>query len=383
MDTIYLDHCATTPLHPEIMAAMMKYFGNFYGNPGSAHAAGREAKKAIEQARLQVSRLLGAEPEEIVFTSGGTEADNLAVLGMAAAAPAGKNHIVTSSVEHPAVGHACRYLETQGFAVTYLPVDAQGLVDPAAVAEVLTEKTCLVSIIHGNNEIGVIEPLPAICAVARERGVLVHTDAVQTVGKIPFDLEDVPVDGLSLAGHKIYGPKGVGALYVRRGIPLNARSFGGGQEYGFRAGTENVSGIVGLGKACEIALREMAVQMDHTRVLRDLLERRLTDNVPDMIVHAAGVDRLPHVLSVSFRGISGEALVRELDRAGIAVSAGAACHAGGPHVSHVLEAMRVPGDYAPGTIRFSVGRGNQAGEIEQAAKTVQRLVADLRKIEER
>ena len=358
---------------------MMKYFGNFFGNPGSAHAYGRTAKKAMEQARLQVSQLLGASPDEIIFTGGGTEADNLAVLGLAAAAPEGRNHIVTSSVEHPAVTNACRYLETKGFDVTYLPVDSCGRIDPADVAAAITEKTCLVSIIHGNNEVGVLEPLPAVCAVAQEKGVPVHTDAVQTVGKIPFDIQDVPVDCLSLAGHKIYGPKGVGALYVRRGVNIQACSFGGGQENGLRSGTENVPGIVGLGTACEIALREMAVQMDHAKVLRDFLEMKLVAAIPEMIVNAAGAERLPHVLSVSFRGLSGDALVRELDRMGIAASAGATCHAVGAQVSSVMEAMRVPADYALGTVRFSVGRGNQGQEIEEAVKIVGRLVTDLRK----
>ncbi|MDD5168729.1 MAG: cysteine desulfurase family protein [Syntrophales bacterium] len=380
MEAIYLDHCATTPLDPEVMGSMMRYFGNIYGNPGSNHAFGRLAKKAVDDSRRQVAALLGGvDPEEIIFTGGGTEADNLAVLGIAAAASPGKNHIVTSAVEHPAVMNACRHLETKRFSVTYLPVDGQGIIDPADVAAAITDKTRLISIMHGNNEVGVIEPLAAICALARERGVPVHTDAVQTAGKIPFDMEDLPVDCLSLAAHKIYGPKGMGALYVRRGTSISPRSFGGSQERGLRAGTENVPGIVGLGKACEIALRDMALQMDHTRALRDRLQSSLKKIVPEMRVNAGDAERLPHVLSVSFHGIAGESLVQALDREGIAVSAGAACHAGTTCISHVIEAMRVPRDYALGTVRFSVGKGNTAGDIERAIEVVSDAVSALRK----
>ena len=379
MERIYLDHCATTPLDPEVMAAMMKYFGNVYGNPGSAHAFGREAREAVDNARCQVAALLGADPTEIVFTGGGTEADNLAVLGIAATGRGGKNHIVTSSIEHPAVLNACRYVETKGCNVTYLPVDDQGRVDPAAVEKAATDKTLLISIMHGNNETGVMEPLQAIGAVARAKGITLHTDAVQTVGKIPFDIQDVPVDCLSLAGHKLYGPKGVGALYVRRGTKINGISFGGGQEGGLRAGTENVPGIVGLGKACEIALRDMAVNMEHTRRLRDRLEQALKRCVPDIRVHAADAERLPHVLCVSFSGISGQDLVRALDDEGIAVSAGAACHAGEFHISHVLEAMHVPPADAVGTIRFSTGKGNTEGDVDRAADAVVRLALASRK----
>jgi cysteine desulfurase len=379
MEKIYLDHCATTPLDPEVMAAMMKYFGNVYGNPGSVHAFGQEARKAVEMARQQVGTLLGADPTEIVFTGGGTEADNLAILGLAAAAAPRKNHIITSSIEHPAVLNACRHLETKGFSVTYVPVDDQGLVNPDDVAAAVTDKTILISIIHGNNEIGVIQPLPEICAIGRERGVLVHTDAVQTVGKIPFDLEDVPVECLSLAGHKIYGPKGIGALYVCGGTTLMPQSFGGHQENGLRAGTENVPAIVGLGKACEIALRDMMLQMDHTKSLRDRLEDKLKASIPDMHINGGGANRLAHVLNVSFRGVPGETLVRELDREGIAVSAGATCHAEIISVSHVLEAMKIPRNYALGTIRISFGKGNTVEDADRTANVVSRLVAVLRR----
>jgi len=378
MESIYLDHCATTPLDPQVMAAMMKYFGNLFGNPGSIHTFGMEAKRAVDKARQQVAALLGADPGEIFFTGGGTEADNLAVLGLVEAAPSEKNHIVTSAVEHPAVLNACRHLESRGYAVTYVPVDDLGRVDPADVEDAVNERTILITIMHGNNETGVIEPLPAICAVGRNLGVLVHTDAVQTVGKIPFDVQDVAVDCLSLAGHKLYGPKGTGALYIRQGTTIKGRSFGGSQEKGLRAGTENVPGIVGLGMACEIALRDMAVQMDHTKALRDRLEGKLKETIPDIRVNAGSADRLPHVLSVSVRNLSGDTLVRELDREGIAASAGATCHAGHFSISHVLEAMGIPPEDARGTVRFSIGRGNTIEDIDRTASILSRVVVALR-----
>ena len=378
MEKIYMDHCATTPLHPEVMAVMMKFYGNFFGNPGSVHSFGDTAKKAIEKARRQVAGLLGAEPSEIVFTSGGTEADNMAILGIAAAAPEERRHIVTSAIEHPAVLNACRYLEQRGYKVTYLPVDSQGVINPENVAKAVTDETCLVSIMHGNNEVGVIEALNAISEIVRAKGAFFHTDAVQTVGKIPLDLGDTAIDCLSLSGHKVYGPKGSGALYVRRGTVIKPLSFGGNQEGGLRSGTENVPGIVGLGKACEIALRDMAPQWDHTKTLRDRLEEALTANLSMIFINSAGVDRMPHVLSASIGGIRGDELVRELDREGIAVSAGAACHAGISHVSYVLSAMGIPEEYSIGTVRFSVGRMNTCEEIDRVAETVIRLVGKLR-----
>ncbi len=373
-----MDHCATTPLHPEAMTVMMKYYGNFFGNPGSTHSFGYKAKEAVDDARKQVACLLGAESSEIVFTSGGTEADNMAILGIAATAPEGRRHVVTSAIEHPAVLNACRYLEQHGFDVTYLPVDSQGLIDPENVAKAVTDETCLVSIMHGNNEVGVIEPLDVIVEIAHAKGALFHTDAVQTVGKIPLDLSETAIDCLSLSGHKLYGPKGTGALYVRWETVIQPVSFGGNQEGGLRSGTENVPGIVGLGKACEIALRDMAPQWDHTKALRDRLEEALTANLSMILINGAGVDRMPYVLSASFCGIKGDELVRELDQEGIAVSAGAACHAGVSHVSYVLSAMDVPENYSAGTVRFSVGRMNTTEEIDRVAETVIRLVGKLR-----
>jgi cysteine desulfurase len=336
----------------------------------------------VEQARERVAGLLGAEPDEIVFTGGGTEADNLALLGMAWAREEGKDHVVTCAIEHPAVLNACRFLEGRGFRVTQVPVDGQGLLDPDDVRKALTDRTLLVSVMHGNNETGVLEPVAAVAAIARERGVLVHTDAVQTAGKIPFEVSDLGVDLLSIAGHKIHAPKGVGALYVRRGTRLGAAQFGGHQEGERRAGTENVPAIVGLGKACEIALRDMAVHLDRLGSLRDRLERSLLEGVEEVRVNTHQVHRLPHILNVSIRGIKGDELVKELDGRGIAVSAGAACGAGTVKISHVIEALGVPRDWAAGTVRFSLGKGNTQEEIDRAAAAVVESVDKLLRIAE-
>jgi cysteine desulfurase len=373
MEPIYLDHSATTPIHPEVLAAMMSFFANHFGNPSSIHREGRLAREAVEEARVRVAGLIGAAPAEIVFTGGGTEADNLAILGAAFAGKGGRNHLITSTIEHRAVENACRHLAGRGFAVTFLPVDGRGRVNPDDVLKAVTEKTFLVSIMHANNEIGTIQPLGEIGAITRERGILLHTDAVQSVGKIPVSVDDLGVDLLSLAGHKIYGPKGVGALYLRKGTELVPITFGGHQEGNLRNGTENVPGVVGLGKACEIAARDLAAQTIHLRGLRDLLEAKIREEIPDVRVNGRP-ERLPHLLSVSFAGISGEALVRELDLRGIAVSAGSACTAVSTRISHVLAALGMEEALAVGTIRFSMGRDNTRDEILRTASILMKLV---------
>jgi len=378
MKPIYLDHSATTPVHPEVLTAMISFFANHFGNPSSIHREGRLAREAVEGARARVAALIGAAPAEIVFTGGGTEADNLALLGTAFAEKQGRNHIITSTIEHHAVENACRHLAGRGFAVTFLPVDGEGRVNPDDVRRVITEKTFLISIMHANNEIGTIQPLREIGAIARERGVLFHTDAVQSVGKIPVAVADLGVDLLSIAGHKIYGPKGTGALYVRKGTELAPITFGGHQEGNLRNGTENVPGIVGLGKACEIALRDLAFQMTHLRTLRDLLEERIRAEIPDIRVHGHPLERLPQLLSVSFAWVSGEALVRELDLRGIAVSAGSACTAGSTMISHVLAALGMPEALAVGAVRFSLGRDNTEEEIGRAVSILKALVEKRR-----
>ncbi len=382
MESIYLDHSATTPVDPEVLGAMMRYFGNHFGNPSSIHGFGQEAKRAVQAAREQVAALIGASPEEIVFTGGGTEADNLALMGSAFAEASGRNHIITTAIEHHAVLHACRHLEMKGFRVTFLPVDGQGVVDPEAVREAVTDKTFLISVMHANNEIGTIEPVQEIGYMARERGILMHTDAVQTVGKIPVRVGDLNVDLLSLAAHKFYGPKGTGALYVRKDTPVAPIVFGGHQEAGRRAGTENVPGIVGLGKACEIAARDLPLQMDRLNALRSGLEKRILEQIPDASVNGHPFRRLPHILSVSFRSASGDAVVRELDRQGIAASAGAACTADVITVSHVLAALNVPRDFAMGTVRFSLGKGNREEELDPISGILAGIVQKLRTLAE-
>jgi len=378
MEAVYLDHSATTPTDPEVLGAMMRYFANHYGNPGSIHRFGREARQAVDTAREQTAALIGASPEEIVFTSGGTEADNLALLGTAFAGGSKKTHIITSAVEHYAVLNTCQYLEGKGFSVTCLPVDGQGTVDPDDARRAMTGETLLISIMHANNEIGTVEPLMEIAGAARQRGILVHTDAVQSAGKIPVGVDALGVDLLSLSGHKFYGPKGTGALYVRRGVNLAPIMFGGHQEHGFRTGTENVPGIVGLGKACEIARRDLPGQMDRLLALRNLLEKLIVEKIAAVRINGHPFRRLPHVLSVSFRGVTGDAVVRELDRQGIAASAGAACTAGTAHLSHVLAALAIPADFAWGTVRFSLGKGNTAEQLAGVADLLAEIVRQLR-----
>ena len=373
METIYLDHSATTPIHPEVLGAMMSFFANHFGNPSSIHREGRLAREAIECSRALVAALLGAEPAEIVFTGGGTESDNLALLGAAFAEKGGRNHLITSTIEHPAVENACRHLMERGFTVTFLPVDGQGRVDPGDVARAITEKTFLVSIMHANNEIGTVEPLREIAAVTRARGVLLHTDAVQSAGKIPVPVDDLGVDLLSLTGHKFYGPKGTGALYVRKGTAVKSVTFGGHQEGNLRNGTENVPGIVGLGMACQIAGRDLDAQTAHLTGLRELLAEKIREGIPDAVINGHPTERLPHLLSVSIPCVSGEALVRELDLRGIAVSAGSACTAGSTHISHVLAALGLEEALAVGTLRFSMGRNNTPEQILQVAALLAKL----------
>ncbi|HRS87701.1 MAG TPA: cysteine desulfurase family protein [Syntrophales bacterium] len=378
-EPIYLDHCATTPVDARVLGAMMRYFANHFGNPSSIHRFGAAAREAVERARAQVAGLIGAESDEIVFTAGGTEADNLAILGVALAGVPGRDHIITSAVEHHAVLNTCRHLEGRGFSVTYLPVDGTGTVDPEEALRAMTDRTLLVTVMHANNELGTVEPLAEIAFNARRRGILVHTDAVQTVGKIPVRVDELGVDLLSLSAHKFHGPKGVGALYVRRGTPLAPLMFGGHQEGGRRTGTENVPGIVGLGEACALAAADLPVQMARLMELRNDLERSILKIAPGARVNGHPFRRLPHVLSVSFPGVTGDAVVRELDGRGVAASAGAACTAGETRISHVIAAAGVPPEYAPGTVRFSLGRSNTKEELERAVSALAASLEALKK----
>lgn len=373
METIYLDHCATTPIHPEVLGAMMAFHANHFGHPASIHREGRLAREAVAAARARVAALIGADPAEIVFTAGGTEADNLAILGTAAAEKAGRNHIVTTAIEHPAVFQACRHLEKRGFAVTVLPVDGTGCVDPAALEKAITDRTFLVSVIQADDRVGTVQPLAEIATVLRGRGILLHSDAAQSAGKIPVCVDGLAVDLLSLTGHLLQGPKGVGALYVRRGTAIEAIGFGAGEEGGLRPGSENVPGMVGLGKACEIAARDLAGQGSRLAGLRNLLEEKIREGVSDVWINGHPTRRLPHLLSVTLPGFSGDALIRAFDLRGIAVSGGAdrktPLPGGEPDLT--AAAAEVP-DGA--TLRFSMGRGNTREEILQAAALLASLV---------
>lgn len=375
---VYLDHAATTPVHPEVAEVVHAHLVDAYGNPSSLHRFGRRARSAVEQARERVARALAAEPEEIVFTSGGTEADNLAIRGVARRA--GSGHIITSQIEHHAVLHTCEALETEGFAVTYLPVDAQGRVKPEDVAAAIREDTILVSIMAANNEVGTIEPLAAIGAICRRRGVLLHSDAVQAFGQLPLDVGALNVDLMSISAHKVYGPKGIGALYVRRGIRLTPLMYGGGHERRRRPGTENVPGIVGLGMATEIALRELPDRPQAMAAVRDQLIRGIGETIPDVVLNGDPVDRLPNNVNFCFRYVEGESILLALDSKGIAASSGSACTSGALEPSHVLVAMGLPHDLAQGSVRFSVGRGTTAGDIDYVLGVLGPAIDRLRKM---
>jgi cysteine desulfurase len=373
---IYLDHNATTPVDPEVGEAMLPFLGDEYGNPSSSHALGVRARAAVERAREQLAALLGCAPEEIVFTGGGSEADNLALKGIAETLADRGNHVITSVIEHPAIINPCRYLERRGFRVTYMPVDNTGLVDPEAVRAAITDATIMVSIMHANNEVGTIEPVEEIGRIARQHGAIFHTDAAQSVGKIPTHVDDLRVDLLTVAGHKLYAPKGGGALYVRKGVRLEPLIHGAGHERGLRAGTENVAGIVGLGQACEIAGRDLTASARRVQDLRDLLHRSLEKRVGGMRLNGHPTRRLPNTLNVSFEGLDSDGLLAEVPE--IAASTGAACHAHSREPSAVLTAMGAPPRLALGAVRFSLGRGNTAEQIQQAIGLVASAAKRLR-----
>ena len=375
---IYLDYNATTPIAKEVADAMAPYlYGNF-GNPSSMHPYGTQAKLAVENARRQVAASINADASEVLFTSGGTESNNFAIRGAAFANRSKGRHIITSTVEHPAVLEVCHYLKSQGFTITYLSVDQYGQVNPRELEEALTPQTILVSIMHANNEVGTIQPIQELAALAHQAGAVFHTDAAQSLGKIPVDVNDMGVDLLSIAGHKLYAPKGIGALYVRSGIELDKLMHGADHEFNRRPGTENVLEIVGLGKACEIAIRDLEQNMSHFQHMRDRLhsglETSLTEN--SFLLNGHPDLRLPNTLSLAFYMIEANTLLAEIgDR--VAASAGAACHSDEIDLSHVLEAMQVPIDYAMGTVRFSVGRHTTSAEIDQALEILTRSLQAL------
>ena len=366
---IYLDYNATTPHDPEVIAAMRPYLEEAFGNPSSGHWYGSKPQEAVIQARRQVAALLNCRSEEIVFTSGGTESNNHAIKGVANAYRDKGNHIITSQVEHPAILEVCKYLEGDGFEVSYLPVDEQGLVRVTDVAGAITARTILITIMHANNEVGSIQPIAEISGLAQKHGILVHTDAAQSLGKISAEVDPLGVDLLSVAGHKIYAPKGIGALYVRNGLELAKFMHGAGQESGWRAGTENVLEIAGLGKACEIARRDLVKNGDHMQAMRDRLYEGLKKKCEPVRLNGHPHQRLPNTLSLSFHNREANRILEHIGHE-IAASAGAACHSDTVEVSHVLEAMNVPLDWAKGTLRLTTGRHTTADEIDRAIQVI-------------
>ncbi|MCP3954200.1 MAG: cysteine desulfurase [Desulfobacterales bacterium] len=373
---IYLDYNGTTPHDPEVIAAMRPFLETDFGNPSSSHWYGATPREAVARARQQVAALLGCSPEEVFFTSGGTESNNHAIMGTARFMKARGRHIITSNFEHPAVLEVGRYLEKEGFETTLVPVDKKGLVDPADVAAAVRADTILISIMHANNEVGTIQPISDIAGHAREHGIWVHTDAAQSMGKIPVRVDQLNVDLLTVAGHKLYAPKGVGALYVRQSLLPDKFCHGAGQEMGWRAGTENVLAIVGLGKACEIAARDHQRNYDHMLGLRDRLHRGLATAAGETRLNGHPDKRLPNTLSLAFKGLEANRILAKISSA-VAASPGAACHSNTVSISHVLEAMQVSEKWARGTIRFSVGKMTTEDQIDTAIEIVRKAVKSI------
>jgi len=375
---IYLDHAATTPTRPEVVKAMLPFFGDAFGNPSSIHSLGQEAKGAIEEARTKVAELIGARSEEIVFTSGGTEADNFALKGVAFANEHKGNHIITTPIEHHAVLEVCKFLEKRGFRITCLPVDKYGMVDPDDVKRAITAKTIIISVMHASNEVGTIEPVEEIGKIAQEAGVHFHSDAVQTVGHIPVNVDKLKVDLLSISGHKFNGPKGVGALYVRKGTKLVSLMHGGEHEKRRRAGTENVPGIVGLAKAAELAGQEIGKEAERLAYLRDKLIKGLGDKIDQIRLNGHPTKRLPNNVNVSIDFVEGESMLLNLDLEGICASTGSACSSSSLEPSHVLLALGLPPEQAHGSLRFTLGRDNTQADVERVLEVLPGIVAKLR-----
>lgn len=378
MRKVYLDHSATTPVHPEVADLMMQYLTSTWGNPSSIHAFGREARKGVEEARERVAGLIGAKPEEIFFTSGGTEADNMAVLGTAYAKQKKGNHIIASSFEHHAVLDPCKFLEKQGYRVTFLPVTPEGLVRVEDVEAAITDQTILITIMHVNNEVGTIQPIEEIGRLAKTRGITFHTDAVQSAGKIPVDVNALQVDLMTVSAHKIYGPKGIGCLYVRKGTRLEPITHGGGQERKRRPGTENVPGMVGFGKAAELAARELDSESARLTVLRDKLIDGLMSRVDHVRLNGHRTKRIPTNVNVSIEFVEGESILLSMDMHGIGASSGSACTSGSLDPSHVLLAMGIPYEVAHGSLRMTLGRDNTEEDVKYVLEVLPGIIERLR-----
>lgn len=380
MRRVYLDNNATTAVAPEVLEAMLPFYRDNFGNPSSIHRFGREVRVAIDEAREPVAALLGAAAEEIVFTSSGTEADNLAIKGTAYVLRDKGQHIITCKIEHPAVLNTCKQLEKEGFKVTYLPVDEYGMIRLEELTGAITDETILITIMHGNNEIGTIQPIEEIGRIAKERGIRFHTDAVQSLGKVPTKAQELGVDLLSLSAHKLHGPKGIGALYIKKGLKLQPILHGGHQERGQRSGTENAAGIVALGKACQIAAQSMAEEIKNLTELRDRLFEGLQGRIPKIKLNGHPTKRLPTTLNCSFYGIEGESLLMNLDLAGVAVSTGSACSSGSIEPSHVLLALGLSPHLYQGSLRFSFSRYNTQADVDYVLEILPPIVERLRKM---
>jgi cysteine desulfurase len=380
MKEIYFDHSATTPVDQSVLEAMLPYLRDRYGNPSSSYRLGKEARQAMENAREQVAALIGASPDEIIFTSGGTEANNLAILGTAYRYWEKGRHIITSAIEHRAVLEPCKFLKSQGFDVTFLPVDESGMVDPGEVERALRTDTILVSIMHANNEIGTIQPIEEIRKILRERGILFHCDAVQSVGRIPVDVETLGCDMLSISAHKLYGPKGVGCLYLRKGTEIVPLITGGGQEKDLRGGTENLPGIVGFGRAAELARQFLDRIPWELVLLRDRIIDGISERIPNSFLNGHRFRRLPGHASFSFAGVDGQALISMLDEKGISASSGSACHSDSPGPSHVLKAMGYSDQLAQSTLRVTLGRDNDDRQVDYLLAILPDIIEALRDI---
>jgi len=378
MKRIYLDYAATTPVHPDVVKAMLPYYNEYYGNPSSIYSIGQEAKEGIEFARTQVAGLIGAQPEEIVFTGSGSEADNYAFKGLAFSKEVKGNHFITSAIEHHAILETAKFLKERGVEVTYLRVDKDGLVDPDDVKRAIKPKTLLVSVMHANNEVGTIQPIAEIGRITREAGVLFHTDAVQTVGHLPVDVNKMSIDMLSTSAHKLYGPKGVGALYLRKGVRLESLIHGGAQEHGRRASTENVAGIVGFGKAADLARMEMGPEAARLTALRDKLIKGLVGGIDRVTLNGHPTMRLPNNVNIGVEFVEGESLCLNLDLEGICSSTGSACSSSDAEPSHVLLALGVPPQLAHGSLRFTLGKWTQEEEIDRVIASLTNVVSKLR-----
>ncbi len=378
MRRIYLDYAATTPTHPEVVEAMLAYLSDIFGNPSSIHSFGQEAKAVVEESRDKIAALVGARSEEIVFTSGGTEADNFAIKGIAYANEGKGNHIITTTIEHHAVMETCKFLQKRGFEVTYLPVDSYGLVDPQDVKKAITDKTILISVMHANNEVGTIEPMAEIGKIAREEKVYFHSDAVQAVGHIPVKVDELGIDLLAMSAHKLHGPKGVGALYIRKGTKLIPFMHGGEQERRRRAGTENVPAIVGFGKAAEIAQGDIETEAKRLIYFRDKLIKGLVEQIEHIRLNGHPTQRLPNNVNVSIEFVEGESMLLNLDLEGIAASTGSACSSSSLEPSYVLLAMGLSHELAHGSLRFSLGRETTEEDIARVLEVLPRIITKLR-----